>query len=556
MLSTTTCTGTITKFRLSRQARGFAGKKLLQIFFFFFLTTQICFAQWYQQNSGTTQHLRAVHFVDANTGWAVGDSGTILRTTNGGMTWVAITSGTLLSLNDIHFTNPDMGWIVGGSQTYYGPDTAIIIHTSDGGVSWTTRLRVPSAHLYDLQFLDADRGFAVGSIGPDSSMLIRTTNSGISWDLTYDTLWSIQRVLFAGSSRGWILTMPLGGPWGQPTFVYRTDNGGSSWSLKLWFEGGSPRHPIECEIHDIVFRDANNGVAVGGPSGNVGGYVFRTTNGGDSRVDTISLAQGHLSKVCFYVVNQGTAVGLDGSIHRTTDGGITWNPQTSGTTLSLQGVCFIDASTGWAVGENGTILHTTNGGAVPVELTSFTATANGKEVILNWSTATELNNQGFEIQRKFSSNDFVTIGSVKGHGTTTSPNNYTYIDKLLDAGKYFYRLKQIDFGGKYEYSQTVEINWSPFTTYKLEQNYPNPFNPTTAIGFGIPASPNPSKGGAFMTLKVYDILGNEVKTLVNKEMEAGYHSIDFNASDLPSGVYFYQLRAGSFVETRKMILLR
>ena len=183
-------------------------------------------------------------------------------------------------------------------------------------------------------------------------------------------------------------------------------------------------------------------------------------------------------------------------------------------TKSLRGVYFTDALTGWAVGDNGTILHTTNGGnPVPVELNSFTATANGKQVTLNWSTATELNNQGFEVQRKFGSNEFVTVGSVKGHGTTTSPNNYTYVDKLIDAGKYFYRLKQIDFGGKYEYSKTVEVNWSPFTTYKLEQNYPNPFNPTTTLGFGIPASPNPSKGGAFVTLKIYDVLGNEVKTL-------------------------------------------
>ena len=185
----------------------------------------------------------------------------------------------------------------------------------------------------------------------------------------------------------------------------------------------------------------------------------------------------------------------------------------------------------------------------PVELTSFTVSANGKEVTLNWSTATELNNQGFEVQRKFGSNDFVTIGSVKGHGTTTSPNNYIYVDKLTDAGKYFYRLKQIDYGGKYEYSQTVEVNWSPFTTYKLEQNYPNPFNPTTTIGFGIPEKGN-------VKISVLNILGEEIKVLLNEEKEAGYHSVDFNASELPSGVYFYQLRAGSFVETKKMILLR
>ena len=185
----------------------------------------------------------------------------------------------------------------------------------------------------------------------------------------------------------------------------------------------------------------------------------------------------------------------------------------------------------------------------PVELTSFTATANGKEVTLNWSTATELNNQGFEVQRKFSSNDFVTIGSVKGQGTTTSPNEYTYVDKLFDAGKYFYRLKQIDYGGTFEYSSTVEVNWSPFTTYKLEQNFPNPFNPTTTIGFGIPEQGN-------ARLSVLNILGEEIRVLLNEEKEAGYHSVDFNASDLPSGVYFYRLQARNFNATKKLILLK
>jgi S-formylglutathione hydrolase FrmB len=186
---------------------------------------------------------------------------------------------------------------------------------------------------------------------------------------------------------------------------------------------------------------------------------------------------------------------------------------------------------------------------IPVELISFTATANGKEVTLNWSTATELNNQGFEVQRKFGSNDFVTIGSVRGNGTTTSPNNYTYIDKLFDAGKYFYRLKQIDFGGKYEYSSTVEVDWSPFTTYKLEQNYPNPFNPTTTIGFGIPEKGN-------VRLSILNVLGEEIRVLLNEEKEPGYHSIDFDASELPSGVYLYRIQTVNNIDTKKMILVR
>jgi hypothetical protein len=257
----------------------------------------------------------------------------------------------------------------------------------------------------------------------------------------------------------------------------------------------------------------------------------------------------------------GWCVGYNGAIFNTTNGGEDWESQLSPTSNLLYSVWFTSSNVGWAVGGNGTILHTINGGFVPVELSSFTATANNKEVILNWSTATQLNNQEFEVHRKFGSTDFIRIGSVKGHGTTTSPNNYSYVDKLTDAGKYFYRLKQIDFGGKYEYSQIVEINWSPFTTYKLEQNYPNPFNPTTKISFAIPLLGG-ARGG-LVTLKVYDVLGSEVRTLLNEQKEAGYHSVDFDASELPSGVYFYQLRVDpetssgrGFMETKKMSLLK
>jgi hypothetical protein len=186
---------------------------------------------------------------------------------------------------------------------------------------------------------------------------------------------------------------------------------------------------------------------------------------------------------------------------------------------------------------------------IPVELTTFTASANGKEVTLNWSTATELNNQGFEVQRKFGSNDFVTIGSVRGNGTTTFPSQYSYVDKLIDAGKYFYRLKQIDYGGTFEYSNEIEVEARVLDKFTLEQNYPNPFNPTTKISWQSPVSSR-------QVLKVFDVLGNEVATIVDKAMDAGYHSIDFNASNLPSGVYFYQLQVGDFIETKKMILLR
>jgi len=232
--------------------------------------------------------------------------------------------------------------------------------------------------------------------------------------------------------------------------------------------------------------------------------------------------------------------------------GLTWNvynTTNSGLPSNHVNCIEIDKLGNKWIGTDSGLTVFNEGGIVPVELNSFTATANGKEVTLNWSTATELNNQGFEVQRKFGSNDFVTVGSVKGYGTTTSPNQYSYVDKLIDPGKYFYRLKQIDFNGTFEYSDVIEVEVRSVDKFALEQNYPNPFNPTTTIGYILQ-----EKSNAKLTL--LNAIGEEIAVLVNKEQDKGYHKVEFDAANLSSGVYFYQLKAGSYVETKKMILLR
>ena len=239
----------------------------------------------------------------------------------------------------------------------------------------------------------------------------------------------------------------------------------------------------------------------------------------------------------------------------------------------LQSIAHCETDELWIAGNYELILYSVNGG-VPVELTSFTATANGNEVILNWSTATETNNQGFEILR-FAQNDndeWKKKGVVPGHGTTTETQHYSFTDNNVKSGKYQYKLKQIDYDGMFEYSQIVEVEIPLVNEFSLSQNYPNPFNPSTKIKFTIPTSPLSSplvKGRTkegFVTLKVYDILGNEVATLVNEEKPAGEYEVEFNAANLPSGIYFYQLlvtalqskdgKAGQYSETKKMVLLK
>ncbi len=187
---------------------------------------------------------------------------------------------------------------------------------------------------------------------------------------------------------------------------------------------------------------------------------------------------------------------------------------------------------------------------VPVELTSFTTAAGNNVVILNWTTATETNNKGFEIERSTDRKDWSVIGFVGGSGTSSEPQVYSYTDKLsgVTAPRLYYRLKQVDFDGTYEYSDISTAEIAP-SSFELAQNYPNPFNPSTVITYSLPEND-------FVTLKVYDVLGNEVASLVNEQKTAGKHSLEFNASDLGSGVYFYTLKAGVHVQSRKMILVK
>ena len=217
---------------------------------------------------------------------------------------------------------------------------------------------------------------------------------------------------------------------------------------------------------------------------------------------------------------------------------------------------FVDDST------LGLVIFTPFSGPIPVELTSFTAIFQRNNVILNWTTASEINNQGFEIQRlkdyKITGlHNWEVIGFVEGNGTTTEVQSYSFTDKNLNAGTYLYRLKQIDFDGTNSYSNEIEVDINLPMEYVLEQNYPNPFNPSTVISYQLPV-------GEMVTLKVFDVLGNELAILVDEYKPAGSYEVEFDASSFSSGVYFYQLlitgrETGSgqgVVQTRKMILIR
>ncbi len=193
---------------------------------------------------------------------------------------------------------------------------------------------------------------------------------------------------------------------------------------------------------------------------------------------------------------------------------------------------------------------------VPVEFTQFSASVNSGNVMLEWETSTETNNLGFEIERarltdnsEINNTEFHLIGFVQGSGTTTNPNRYSFTDEELLSGVYQYRLKQIDYDGSFKYSGIVELNLIAVNDFRLEQNYPNPFNPSTTISYQLPKA-------EFVTVKIFDTIGNEVKTIVKENKPAGVHEVNFDASQLSSGIYLYRIDAGTFHQSKKMLLVK
>ena len=189
---------------------------------------------------------------------------------------------------------------------------------------------------------------------------------------------------------------------------------------------------------------------------------------------------------------------------------------------------------------------------LPVELISFTAGLDDNMVKLKWQTATEINNLGFGLFRKESAPDaeFKQIVFIPGVGTTMENQNYSYNDITSFSGKVFYRLVQYDFDGTSKIIGNLELNSNTTVNdFVLYQNHPNPFNPVTTINYQIPTAD-------FVVLKIFNSLGKEIKTIVNEYQKEGLHTINFDASEISSGVYFYQISSGNFISTKKMVVIK
>ncbi len=490
------------------------------------ISTQSLFSQgWEWIDTGFDFILYDISFPPGqnSTGYAVGSDvtfdgdGIILKTTDFGATWFQISSGIIPGLEAVFFTSVDVGY-AGGWQNYF-------IKTTDGGTTWNPQIIDPNIWYFkDIEFWDASSGVAVAAGGE----VYVTSDAGGSWTPANGITQGIEDVSYGDAN-----TLYASG--GDEKISKSTD-GGLTWTqiysgiFQFIFPG-------------VDFLNANYGIVVGED-----GKVLITADGG------ISWTPGSAGFALYhgaYIHNEQLihVAGTPEQVYKTTDGGNTWfSDFTSGFNVALYKVKYTDNNTGFICGSQGIIMRNLDD-IIPVELSSFAAGVVDGSVVLNWSTATETNNSGFEIQKKAENSDWNKIAFVPGFGTSTEQHSYSYTDQSTLSGMYSYRLKQIDYDGSFEYSDVVEVEVIVPTEYILKQNYPNPFNPSTKIEYGISEQ-------SFVDLRVYDILGNEVAGLVKEEKPVGSYEVEFDATSLPSGIYFYQLQAGSFVETKKMVLMK
>jgi photosystem II stability/assembly factor-like uncharacterized protein len=485
---------------------------------------------WQTKNSSVTNEiLHRLSFPSESTGFVVGGSittgnafGDILKTTDSGITWTNLAFDPGYRTYSVFFLDENTGYI--GTQ---GPTG--VYKTTNGGIDWTqlnTGTGTSSNIVYDIKFVDANLGFAMYSSG----QVARTTDGGTTW-AAISAGW--------GSAAGYEIfivnanVIYICGAGGR---VSKSTNGGLSFT-QLSSLGTAT-------LYSMHFFDENTGFIAAS-----GGRLYKTIDG--SSFTEIQLPVTSILYTIRFVTNNLGWIGAAGNAFYTLDGGNNWISShiSIGSSQSIRDIRFAGTRL-WAVGTDGLIIRGFADPTIPVELTSFTANVSGNDVTLNWATATETNNSGFTIERSQSESGWQEIGFVPGFGTSTELRSYSYTDAGLASGIYFYRIKQIDYNGTFEYYElgsSVEV--STPTVFALEQNYPNPFNPTTKIEYSIAQAGN-------VQLVVFNSIGEEIAVLVNETQQAGRYDVNFNASSLSSGVYFYKLAAGEFISIKKMILLK
>ncbi len=418
--------------------------KLTLIIFTISLLNNFTYSQRVQTTSGTTNFLTSITTISTTINYAAGFSGTFLRSTNSGQTWVTQTSPSASNINGIYFVptgNGTTGWAATGTGVH---------KTTNSGANWVQQ--ITSGSFIEVLFPDVNTGFA-----------LRSNNS-----------------------------------------IHKTTNGGTNFTSSNYTSNGLVGG------NKIIQLSSQNFLILGVDNPNDTSFIFKTTNQG-TNWSQISRVTGVFFNVAFINSNTGIMCGDLGIAMRTTNGGVNWTSVTTGTTNDLLGIHVISANTICMVGSNGTIKKSTNAG-------------------INWLTQTCPVTANLRSVDMFSSDDFGLISGAGGMILRTT-NGGTFTAVIQNG---------------------TEIP----ENYSLSQNYPNPFNPSTKIKFAIPSSSMNKGLQPLVRLAVFDILGKEVALLVNENLSVGNYSVDFEASSLPTGTYFYRLQAGEFTDTKKLVLIK
>ena len=505
--------------------------------------------------------INSISVVDQKVVFVASTSNILYRTLNGGASWELKNTGIpaaygLYGICATDSLNCWVGWLNTG-QTLAG-----VYRTTNGGTSWTSQWSLAGSFPDGIHMFTPNYGIVIAD--PTATGQVYqfryTTNGGTTWNLSPTSpiatseFGVINAFDFIDTNIVWVgsaNTITTG----TTAKIYRTTNGINGTWLNAVVNGTAGSTGLYYQA--VAFTDKNNGLA-----GSSSGDIVKSTDGGATWT-TIAppVGQSAFSVINMYGAKDGSNIirmslvntGPAYHCYKTTDLGTTWAEEVlpaTGTLNGIQHMQFINPNFGFSGGVAGTVMRFSV--PLPVELTSFVANTSIGKVTLNWKTATEINNRGFEIQRKTDDNNWIVIAFKNGNGTTTNANNYSFTDNIsdLNVNKLSYRLRQVDFNGQSQFSPVVLVDNIVPVNYTVAQNFPNPFNPSTMIKYQLPVN-------SFVSLKVYNSLGQEVATLVNGMVNAGTYQVQFNASNLSSGVYYYIVKAGdNFVQSKKMMLIK
>ena len=417
---------------------------------------------------------------------------------------------------------------VSGGKIFAG-GWCYLFTSTDNGITWISSPWEDENYHAFIVLQDGSRILYGGNWSTELS-----TDNGASWRTTsYDpaNAFAVQPLITGGT----IIFA------GCDAKVICSTNNGESW---LNVSSGLPMYPFVNALavmsSSTVFASTNNG-------------VYKSTNNGGNWTSSGLLATGVSSLMVKepYIFASNNSLG----IYRSSNNGSTWTMVNSGLSDINITCLYIYGAQIYAGTQSGKIFMA-DVSTLPVELNNLNASGSNDYIVLKWQTATEKNNYGFDVERRnitdcpiSTPNSWKKIGFISGHGTSNAPNEYSYSDLKLSSGRYSYRLKQIDNDGTYKYSLEVEVDIPLPKSYCLFQNFPNPFNPSTMITFDIASQ-------SFVTLIIYNTLGKEVSVVLSEELPPGRYSRQWNSGNLASGVYYCYLKASSFTDIKKLILLR